>query len=363
MHVKNIDINHKLKGAFFDMAYSPFVILDKDLVFIDVNQVALSTLKIKKEDLIGKSLLDIFPYLEGSERILSYRKVIETGEPIGFDEISLYTDEKILKLTLRAFKIGEGIGIATLDVSNLVNTIEKLKLTQQNLEEVNRNLKRKNQELEEFSYVAAHDLRAPLTNIHSLLDMLQSENAISEAGMPLFEKVQYVTQLMCDKLKALNKVIAIKSPLDAQKKEVNFSEIVKKIKETHSQEIINTRTIIKEDFSSCPTIMYDPIQFESILHNLISNSIKYKHQRRKPVIFLKAKEVKGKVIFSIKDNGLGFDGKISTDKIFGLFKRMHTHVEGLGVGLYIINSIITHNGGKIKVKSEINKGTEFKINF
>tara|TARA_R110000868_G_scaffold281257_1_gene541639 strand:- start:4009 stop:5100 length:1092 start_codon:yes stop_codon:yes gene_type:complete len=363
MDIQTIETNNDLRRAFFDMAHSPFVIFDKNLNFIDVNQAAIATMKISKEDFIGKSMLDIFPYLQGTERYESYKQVIETGKPIGFDELIFHTDKGIFKFVIRAFKIGEGLGVTTLDVTSLLSSIEKLKLAQSNLQELNSNLQRKNQELEEFSYVAAHDLRAPLTNIHSLLDMLEAENAISETGIPLFEKVQLVAKLMCDKLRALNNVIALKSNLNSRKEEVTFSEIVKKIRVIHSQEIVNSRTIIKEDFSSCPTIMYDPIQVESIVHNLISNSIKYKHPKRKTIIQLKTKEVKGKVIFTIKDNGLGFDDQINTDKIFGLFKRMHTHVDGLGVGLYIIRSIISNNGGTIKVKSEINKGTELKIHF
>ncbi|QWX82703.1 PAS domain-containing protein [Cellulophaga sp. HaHaR_3_176] len=356
-------VENDLKGAFFDMAHSPFVILNKDLVFIDTNQAAISTLNVKREDFIGKSMLELFPYLSGTEKYSAYQKVIETGEPIGLDEVFIHTDKGIFKFIIRAFKIGEGLGITTLDVTNLMNSIEQLKSTQTNLEKVNKNLKQKNQELEEFSYVAAHDLRAPLTNLHSLLDMLEAQNAISEIGKPIFKKVQYVGNQMCDKLKALNNVIALKSSLGKRKEEISFSAIINKIKVTHSEEILNSRTIIKEDFSSCPTILYDPIQFESILHNLISNSIKYKHPKRKPVIYIKTKIVNGKKTLTIKDNGIGFDEDINPNKIFGLFKRMHTHVDGLGVGLYIIHSIINNNGGGIKVNSKINKGTEFKINF
>ena len=352
-----------LRASFFDMAYSPFVILNKELNFVDMNKAAETTIKVKRKDFIGRNLLDFFPYLENSNRLQMYNNVIETGNPIGFDELAFHTDKGVLKFMLKAFKIGDYLGLSTLDVTSLTRTIDKLKSTKVNLQVVNDNLKRKNQELEEFSYVAAHDLRAPLTNIHSLLDMLQYENAISDEGKPIFDKLQMVAKLMCDKLKALNNVIALKSDLDVTKEDVDFAEIVKKIQTNHSQEIIKSRAIIKVDFASCPTIHYNAVQMESILQNLISNAIKYKHHKRKPLILVKTKEVKGKKTLIIKDNGLGFDTDIAHNKIFGLFKRMHVHVDGLGVGLYIVHSIITNNGGEISVKSEVNKGTEFKINF
>lgn len=354
---------YDLKSAFFDMAYSPFVILNKDLVFIDVNEAAISSLKLKRENFVGKSLLELFPYLKGTDRYNSYKKVIETGNPIGFDEVSFHNDKGVFKFIVRAFKIGDGLGITTLDVSDLMKTIDKLKTTQDNLEKVNENLKLNNQELEELSYVTAHDLRAPLTNLHSLMDMFETENTMTDNGLIIFDKIKISTQLMCDKIRALNNVIALKSNAESKKEEVDFSEILKKIRESYSQAIINTRTIIKEDFSSCPTITYNPKQLETTLQNLVCNAIKYKHPKRKPVITLKTKIVKGVKTLIIKDNGLGFDSTIDKNKIFGLFKRMHTHVEGLGVGLYVVNSILKNNNGSINVKSEINKGSEFKVLF
>lgn len=363
MSSKPMNVDNELRGVFFDMAHSPFVILDKNLIFVDMNKAATTTLNIDKCDFIGKSLLDAFPHLKGTERLKTYQKVIETGESISLDEVSFYTETKTFKFIIRAFKIGDGLGITTLDVSSLMSSIEQLKATQNSLEAVNENLKSKNQELEEFSYVAAHDLRAPLTNMQSLFAMLESSNTITEEAKPIFDKLKYVGKLMCDKLKALNSVIALKSNLGAKKEKINFKEIVEKIKAIHSEKIIESRTIIKEDFSAYPTIDYNPVQFESILHNLISNAIKYKHARRKPLISISTKIEEDKPVLIIKDNGLGFDTGNDPNKIFRLFKRMHTHVEGLGVGLYIIYTIIKNNGGDIIVESEINKGTQFKIYF
>ena len=357
------EFDRDLRGAFFNMAYSPFVILNKDLNFVDINQAALTAIKIKREDFIGRNLLDFFPYLKENERYQLYKDVLVTGKPIGFDEVSFHTDAGVLKFMIKAFKIGDYLGMSTLNVTNLTNTIDQLKTTKLNLQTVNDNLKRKNQELEEFSYVAAHDLRSPLTNIHSLLDMLQNENAISEAGMPVFDKVQQVAKQMCDKLRALNSVIALKTKSDDKKELLSFSKIIEKIKVNYSDEIVQSRTIIKEDFARAPDINYNVIQLESILQNLVSNAIKFRNPNRKPVILIKTALVKERLVLSVKDNGLGFEQTTDPNKIFGLFKRMHTHVEGLGVGLYVTNSIIANNGGAIRVTSEINKGTEFKITF
>lgn len=355
--------NQNLRGAFFDTAYSPFVILDQELFFIDINQAAAKILKTNRQLFVGKHLLEVFPNLIGTAYYQSCKKVIQTGISTGFDQVAFHTDKGIFKFNLKIFKIDNGIGISTLDITHMSNAIDKLKATQANLQSVNKNLQRKNKALEDLSYITAHDLKAPLANLRSLFDMMLSENAITDSGKYLFEKVEMVTKAMTDKLNALNKVIGLKAHADRAKEKLHFSMIVEKVKAMHSQEIIKNRIIIKEDYSKCNEITYDPIQFESVLHNLISNAIKYRHDRRRPQICLKTDKIQNKIVLTIKDNGVGFDKDTAPDKIFGLFKRMHTHVEGLGVGLYMTHSIISNNGGHIEVASETNKGTEFKIYF
>lgn len=358
----DFEINCELKSAFFENAYSPFVILDRDMNFVDVNQASVDTIGIEKENFIGKNILDIFPYLEGTERYEAYKNVIDTGVPIGFDELLFKGEFTEVTFMSRAFKIGDYLGITTLDVTNVIDTVQKLKSTKTSLIEVNENLKKKNQELEDFSYVAAHDLRAPLTNLKSLLRMALESNISSNEVMPIVEKMNVVTKVMCDKITALNMVIAIKSNFGAPKIELGFSEVVSKLKASYSKEIIEGRTIIKEDYSGCSSINYNKVQLESVLQALMSNALNYRHPKRKLSIKIETKQVDGKVQLSFKDNGLGFDQEFA-DKIFVLFKRLHTHVDGLGVALYIMKTIISENGGSIDVKSQVNKGTEFTVIF
>ncbi|MEP2238555.1 MAG: ATP-binding protein [Maribacter sp.] len=362
MNVSDYEIECELKSAFYDKAYSPFVILNKDMDFVDVNEAAISTMGIEKESFIGKNILDVFPYLKDTERYDAYRNVIDTGVTIGFDELLFKGEFAESKFMSKAFKIGDYLGITTLDVTHVIGTIEKLKKTQASLTKVNKNLKKKNQELEEFSYVAAHDLRAPLTNLKSLVHMMKDVNPATDSMDPLVDKLSTVAQVMCDKIRALNMVIAIKSSFNGTKEDISFSDAMSNIKSMHSKEIIECRTIIKEDFSSCPQIRYNQAQLTSILDSLMSNSLKYRHPKRKLSIKVETKIVKGKTQLVFRDNGLGFDQDLS-DKIFTLFKRMHTHVDGLGIGLYITNSIINDNGGSIQVKSQVNKGTELTIIF
>lgn len=361
MKVSASESNEHLKSVFFENAYSPFVILNSELVFVNINKAAECISGLSKEKFIGKSLLDLFPYLEGTKRLESYKNVLKSGKPLGFDEVSFIKDGVEHKFMVRAFKIGDFMGISTLDVTTLSDMVGELKTTQVSLKSVNEALKVKNQELEDFSYVVAHDLKAPLTNLKSLLHIILKTNDISNELLPIVDKMEKVAKIMCDKVRAINEVIAVKSSFTNNYKDVVFEELIEKIKLTHSEEITSSRTIIKQDFSKCGSIYYNPLHVDSILLNLMSNALKYRHPNRKLIIKISTKFIQGKTHLIFRDNGIGFNQDLEPNKIFGLFKRMHTHVDGLGVGLYIIHSIIKENGGNIKVKSQVNKGTEFRI--
>lgn len=353
--------NLDLRAAFFDMAHSPFAILDKDLRFLDINETTLIALDIKKQEVLGKKLVEILPGIETTERYRSYLNVLKTGIPINIDRVELKIKGKLFYFLIKAFKVGSGLGLAGLNTTNLMNTIDDLKFAQYEAEIANMNYKERNEELEEFSYVAAHDLKAPLINVKTLLEMLKEENMITTDGTPLFLKLQRAVGLMSSKLQVLNEVIALKSNIGDAKKIVDFKEMIDDISTEICEDINRTKTNIVTDFTKCPKIYIDPIQLHSVLYNLINNAIKYRHPERAPIIEVVTFMRNNKTQIEISDNGLGFDKEQHGNKLFGLFKRMHTHIEGLGVGLYIVKSIVNSLGGMIDVSSEINKGTTFKL--
>lgn len=354
---QNIDF----RAAFFDIAHTPFAILDKDMVFLDVNETALSILEIKRDDVIGKKLVNVLPFIMDKQRYESYLNVLNTGRHITFDEVKVKTDSKELIFSIKAFKVGDGLGMAGLNITNLVQSINDLEYAQYELEMANSDLRKQNVELEEFSYVASHDLKAPLTNVEMLLSMLGEEGAITEQGRPYYEKLTQAVGLMSAKLSAINRVIALKAHEGNPKKIISFDQVINDIRNELSESIRSTGTEIKTDFSDCPKIYMDPIQMHSILQNLIVNAIKYRHPERPPRIHVSSKTFNNMTEIKVKDNGLGFDKSRGKGKVFGLFKRMHTHVEGLGIGLYMVKSIAQSHGGYVDVTTKINKGTTFKI--
>ena len=107
-------------------------------------------------------------------------------------------------------------------------------------------------------------------------------------------------------------------------------------------------------------VCYTYSHFRSILLNLMSNSIKYRSPDRKLIITITSREDEENVIITVQDNGLGLDKK-SQQRIFTMFRRFHSHIEGTGIGLYIIKRIIESNDGSISVESEKDVGTKFSV--
>ena len=121
--------------------------------------------------------------------------------------------------------------------------------------------------------------------------------------------------------------------------------------------------IIESDFSEAQSIQYIPAYMESILLNLITNAIKYKHEDRNAIIKLKTYVKNDKTILEVKDNGRGIDMDKFGKKLFGMYKTFHYNEDAVGIGLFITKNQIESLNGEIFVESEVEKGTTFKIQF
>jgi signal transduction histidine kinase len=130
---------------------------------------------------------------------------------------------------------------------------------------------------------------------------------------------------------------------------------------TLQKEIDETNADIMADFSAIEMIHSVKPYIDSILMNLVSNAIKYRHPKRKPIITISTEQYKNYVCLSVQDNGLGIDLMKHKDKLFRLYSRFHSHVEGKGMGLYLVKTQVEALGGKVEVTSEVNHGITFKI--
>jgi signal transduction histidine kinase len=157
--------------------------------------------------------------------------------------------------------------------------------------------------------------------------------------------------------------LQVKLEVNENKELISFSKLVNNISDSFSNLNEKKHVRINLNFSEVDEIFSFKAYMQSIFYNLISNSIKYSRSDVQSLIEIKSRKENGKIVLSFKDNGLGIDLKRKGDRIFRLYARFHSHVEGKGMGLFMVKTQVEAIGGKITVVSEVNKGTEFTITF
>ncbi|MGV8814711.1 MAG: PAS domain S-box protein [Gelidibacter sp.] len=221
----------------------------------------------------------------------------------------------------------------------------------------------RNSDLEQFSYIVSHNLRAPTANIIGFAEILQNETLTSKEQKELLNGLLSSTIRLDNIIRDINTILQSKSEVHEKKEIITLSKLIDDIMFSMSNLAKKHRVQIVTDFSEVDEFYSLKNNLNSIFHNLISNSIKYCRPGEPPRIEIKSRKEKGKIIFNFKDNGLGMDIKIKGDKIFKLYNRFHSHVEGKGMGLFMVKTHVESLGGKISVASKVNKGTEFTIIF
>jgi D-xylose transport system substrate-binding protein len=214
-------------------------------------------------------------------------------------------------------------------------------------------------QLEQYSFVTAHNLRAPVARLIGLSTLVKMQHAHPEELEFIIDKLVLTSEELDLVFRELNAILDIRTFSMEIFSNVNIPEAFVNIRGTLSSEIKHSHAIIHAEFEVKMIFSIKPY-IESILFNLLSNSIKYREPSRVPVIHVKTEKCEGRVLLSVSDNGLGIDTSYM-DKIFQLYKRFHFHVEGRGIGLFLIKTQVDSLGGRIEIESAVNQGTTVKI--
>lgn len=221
-----------------------------------------------------------------------------------------------------------------------------------------------NNDLDNFIYTASHDLKAPVNNIEGLVNLLKARlnklSATPDDVLSLLDMVSDSVERFKINLRDLTEVAKIDNEEITDKSIISFAEMLDEVKLTISDLIRDYNAEIFADFSNAPDLEFSRKNLRSIIYNLLSNAIKYSSPDRKPKITLTSEVIDNYILLRVSDNGLGIK-KESQEKVFSMFRRLHNHVEGTGVGMAIVKRIIENNGGKIELDSEPGAGTEFRI--
>ncbi|MBJ97951.1 MAG: histidine kinase [Flavobacteriaceae bacterium] len=219
-----------------------------------------------------------------------------------------------------------------------------------------------NKRLLNFAHIVSHNLRSHSSNLKMLLNLLKIENPELEDNEVIAMVNQSVNNLS-ETILHLNEVVMIQTSDRKNVRNLNLKEYIVNTIETLSAiikendcEIIDT---IEEDLA----VNFVPAYLESILLNLISNSIKYKSKERRLKLNLFVKKKKKYLILYVQDNGLGINLEDHKKSLFGMYKTFHNHEDSRGIGLFITKNQIEAMGGKIEVESQVDKGSTFKVYF
>jgi ABC-type nitrate/sulfonate/bicarbonate transport system substrate-binding protein/signal transduction histidine kinase len=241
--------------------------------------------------------------------------------------------------------------------------IDFIKKKEIELQEITMQLRKTNNELEKFAYITSHNLRAPVVNLMSLTEMQEDEGLTEELKEEINQKIHQSVKQLDTTLNDLVKIVASKSKENLQCEDLELQSELNLVLASIENQVVQSGLQIETNFSESQSI-YFPRQFlNSILLNLLTNSIKYKSNDRKLVISLKTRKNKDQTVLFFSDNGIGINMEKFGNKIFGLYQRFHTKIDGKGLGLYIIKSQVEAMNGTIEVDSMPDVGTTFRIYF
>jgi signal transduction histidine kinase len=249
-----------------------------------------------------------------------------------------------------------------LDDLNHAKLIETQKET---LEKLNSELNVKNDSLDSFVYRVSHDLKAPIINISSLLGLVKKKMPANDDSLKVtFGYIDDSVRKLQTTIYDLLEVSRIERNLQAEKEDVYIPELITQVQEELRESFRKEKAMILTDYTEGGAyIHFAKANLKSILSNTISNAIKYRSPERDPVIIITTKMEGEYLHLKIEDNGIGIDLNRYKDKLYKMFSRFHSHVEGSGVGLYIIHKLIIDSGGKIDLQSTPLHGTTLHLYF
>lgn len=342
-------------------------VFDHEMKFIMLNKKAADYFHRNNDELIGKSLPEVFPPLKATSMYEDLRKALQ-GENVytpKFKSPILHRSYETYYIPLRdnqgavygALMIGH-------DITGIVEASEKL-------EKVNAELMKSNRDLEQFAYVASHDLQEPLRKIQTFTQLMES-NADDEVLMKKYqEKINQSSARMKQLIQDMLNFSRISNSEDAVVK-TDLNEILENL-------IIDFELLLREKdavihYPKLPVVPGIPLQLSQLFSNIINNSLKY--TERKPVIDITCEKLSPGAIaafpkldpaipyykIQFTDNGIGFEPQYS-EQIFAIFQRLHGKqtYSGTGIGLALCKKIVENHHGIIYAEGEPDKGATFTI--
>ncbi|UOQ64288.1 PAS domain-containing sensor histidine kinase [Hymenobacter volaticus] len=341
---------HKL-NILFESITDALILLDREWNITFLNQEAQHLLKVKSQQAVGRNVWEMFPAEVGSVFYQEYHEAMATGQVVHFE--AYYTTGG-LWLEVKGFPSEEGLSVYFSDITTRRDAEARQ-------ERLTQDLYRHNQDLQQFTYIVSHNLRAPLANALGLTQLLKVDDP---EQAPLLDHLHTSLHQLDSILQDLNTILSVRDRQGV----VESSEAVLVLDVL--RQVTNS---LQESLQQCGGEIVlnvpDDLQVHgkraylfSIFFNLLSNSIKYRAEERPLWVTITGNSnPNGEVRLTIMDNGSGFDREKAGEDVFKFYKRFHSVPAGRGLGLYLVNAHVEAMGGRIEVHSMPDAGTEFQL--
>ena len=260
-------------------------------------------------------------------------------------------------------EIVQWIGTYT-DIHEHKLALDHIDQARRELRENNQQLTRVNVDLDNFIYTASHDLRAPITNIEGLLETLHQELPVGSRPA----EVTAVLGMMQDSVDRFKRTIGHLTDISKLQKEnapANEPVALQPVIEDVCQDLqpliraVGGKLTVAVD--TCPTVYFTEKNLRSVVYNLLSNAFKYHAPERPSEVVIRCRPAGSDyTALEVEDNGLGLNLS-GEQKLFSMFQRLHDHVEGSGIGLYMVKKMVENAGGRIEVQSQLHRGSVFTV--
>ena len=347
-HKTLIELNDELEN-YFSNTIIPQLFVDADMILRKFTPPAMRHFKLTSDD-IGRHIDDVSSNIRFPTIIENITEVIESNKDL---EKEIQTPDKkwyqmnILPYIVRKENRTNGVIITFIDIDDRIQILK-------GYERLNRNY-------ENIIHSISHDIKGPLSNIEGLIRILRDTPENEGNNKEIKEMLSQSVANLRKTVEDLADIRESDTDFARSTERVNFENVIEDAKLALRDRIDESKAKISTQIDESE-ITFSRKNVRSIVYNLLSNAIKFKKPDSTPVITIKTEKAGEFILLSVKDNGLGI-AEDRKESVFERYTRLHSNVEGTGLGLFIVKSMVEHMGGEIKVESTLGEGSTFKVYF
>lgn len=333
-------------NTIFESITDAFFLLDRDFRFTYINGEVERLLGVRREAVIDHSLPDVMGTADGDSFQRHLRQARETGQAVHFELLYQKTHRW---LDVRAFPSEDQLSVYFADITEKVRSQEEMY--------------RQNKDLQQFTYIVSHNLRAPLANALGLVSLLESEPPGGADYHATLANLKISVQQLDAVLRDMNTILSIRDKEGVTEPEqVPLADVVAQAAQNLQEPLRQAGGTLEIHLPATLQVRGNRAYLYSIFFNLLSNSVKYRAEGRPLRVAITARTGPDGVEIAVADNGSGFDLERAGSDVFRLYKRFHSAgPPGRGMGLYLVKTHVEAMGGTISVQSAVDEGTRFTI--